>query len=109
MSPARDLQLVIFDCDGVLVDLVKPPRPERVIDEGLDGVSHGAATLRRFGEPAADAGRTVLPGDAVESDHSDDPAILDGRGLNAAVAYELLAGALDEGQRVLGRLPVRPR
>ena len=41
--------------------------------------------------------------------HSDDPAILDDRGLNAVVARELLAGALDERQRVLGRLPVRPR
>jgi hypothetical protein len=66
----------VVDCRADL-DPVESPRPERVIDECPDGTSHSAATLRRFGQPVADAGRTVPPGDIVEPNHPDDPPILD--------------------------------
>jgi hypothetical protein len=62
------------------LDPVEPPRTECVIDEGTDGASHGAAALCVSGQPVADAGRAVLPGDAVEPDHPGDLAVLDGRG-----------------------------
>ncbi len=45
----------------------------------------------------------------MEPDHPDDSTVLDDGGLKAVVARKLLAGAPDEGQRVLECLPGRPR
>jgi len=88
---------------------MKPPRSQRVINEPPYSACHDASPLRGCGQPVADAGRTVLPEHTVEAHHTDNPAILDDRGLEPVVARQLLASAPDEGRRVNERLPRRPR
>ncbi len=75
---------------------VELPDIEGVSGQGLDGFCHDPAPLLILGEPVADAGRSVVLIDAVESDAADDRVALDDRRLKAIVVCNLLPRSTDE-------------
>jgi hypothetical protein len=94
-------------------DAVELPDIEGVPGQGLYGFCHDPASLLIPGEPVADAGRSVVLIDAVESDRADDRVTFDDRRLKAIVACNLLPRSTDEPEygvfvrRLCPRKPLR--